>query len=262
MAQDVYPDTSSDHGRLRGLLDDDHPQYLTRGDQAGFVAVGGGIVTWVSDTLIWSSRLIILSQGFGGAFSSDGYYEMTVPVNGTVVPGVGGASDVAVASGAIPVGVGQALWYLFTSGSPHNSQDGNWRISSSSAAFLPDRNWFLVAVSNSDTGALWFCTDVIIPDGYSIAAGEGVPFGAVAPSTAFGQASNDGGSSAASRADHGHGLPVHSISSHLVGTDIGGGLPASSAFGDPQSLGSGTGAARSDHVHDRTGDGAVHWMTV
>jgi len=115
---------------------------------------GGGVITWDSNGYFNStSRFIVIANGRGAFFSTNGYFSISIPTSGTIL-GVGGASNVTATSAGIPISNWQALYYILPIGSNNASIASNFRIVSyTSDVVIPD-NWVLLAVNNLDTNTL------------------------------------------------------------------------------------------------------------
>jgi len=115
---------------------------------------GGGVITWDSNGYFNStSRFIVIANGRGAFFSTNGYFSISIPTSGTIL-GVGGASNVTATSAGIPISNWQALYYILPIGSGNVSIASNFRIASyTSDVVIPD-NWVLVASRNGDNNTL------------------------------------------------------------------------------------------------------------
>jgi hypothetical protein len=112
---------------------------------------GGGTVTWsASGTFSWTQRFIVIANGNGSHFSTNGYFDIVLPANGSVITGVGGAANVTVTAGAIAIPGWQALYYILPIGGSSPSLAANFRIANYTGAIEIPENWVLVAVRNGD----------------------------------------------------------------------------------------------------------------
>lgn len=209
--------------------------------RAGYGVTGGGTVTWSGSALSWTTRLIVIAQGNGSVFAASGYFDISVPADGTVITGVGGASNVTVASGAIPIGSWTALWYILPIGSSNGTVAANFRVSTYTGAQIYPAEWLLIAVRNDDVSSLRFCTGATLKSGYSLSSGESVSFGSVSSETSFGISASNGSSGQASRSDHTHGTPANPIAYAAV--------TSATSFSISAADGTATTVARSDHTH-------------
>lgn len=115
---------------------------------------GGGSVAYSGGSFYWTSRFIVIANGNGTNFSTAGYFDITVPANGTTITGTGGAANQTVASGGIPVGVWTALYYILPIGSGSGSVAANFRLVTYSGALDVPAHWVLLAVQNGDDSTL------------------------------------------------------------------------------------------------------------
>lgn len=133
---------------------------------------GGGTVTYNSAAeLRWTQRFIIIANGRGAYFSTNGFFDITIPADGTVITGVGGAANQTVVAGGIPIPIWTALYYILPIGSSNVSQPGNFRMVTYTGDLDVPPNWFMVAVRNSDNGgALRLCNGVTLTPGWTSTA--------------------------------------------------------------------------------------------
>lgn len=133
---------------------------------------GGGTVTHNSSgQLRWTERFIVIANGRGTYFGTDGFFNIDIPADGTVITGVGGAANQTVVAGGIPITTWHALYYILPIGSNYLSQAANFRLVNYQADLDIPPNWFLIAVRNSDAGGgLRICTGVTLDGGRSSTA--------------------------------------------------------------------------------------------
>jgi len=118
---------------------------------------GGGTVTCnlVSTFYYvkWSYRFIAISNGRGTSAAPGGYYNISVPAAGTVIPTYGGAVGTRTvdATNGIPLNPWDALYYEIPLTSGVGTVDGNFRIVHYAADFQVPANWLLLAVMNGDS---------------------------------------------------------------------------------------------------------------
>lgn len=135
--------------------------------KAGFSVTGGGTITVNgSGYVYWSTRFIIISASNSSNFSTNGYFDITVPTSGTVT-GVGGASDVVATGSGIPLSSWQALYYILPIGSSNGSVAGNFRVVSYNSTFEVPYNWVLLCVKNGDDGLFYFPQGLVMAGGTS-----------------------------------------------------------------------------------------------
>jgi hypothetical protein len=116
---------------------------------------GGGIRGVDSIGIKWSQRLILMGAG-KNARSLSGYFEVTLPPDGTVIPvhnPLGGASTSVVASGRIPMTVWWALYYDVPLGQTATSDPARFHIVNYSGTdgFEVPETWVLICVRNGDS---------------------------------------------------------------------------------------------------------------
>lgn len=115
-----------------------------------FMMSGGGVkraspsrIQWADSFYLHGPRLTAVQAGQ--------FYQITMPANGTVITGVGGAANATIAStgnyaGLIPLADWQSLWYLVpTTSTTTTSVAANFRIASYTASFQMPDNAVLVA---------------------------------------------------------------------------------------------------------------------
>jgi len=131
------------------------------------ISGGGTITVDASYNVLWSARFIIISNGSGSNFSTDGYFEITCPVSGTIT-GVGGASNVTATAAGIPLGAWQAIYYILPIGSSNGSLPANFRVAQYTSTLDIPHNWVLICVRNSDTGVVTFNNGITLSGGQSL----------------------------------------------------------------------------------------------
>lgn len=112
---------------------------------------GGGILSFNSSGYFkWSSRFIVMANGDGSYFSTNGYFDINCPTSGTIT-GVGGASNKTATANGIPLGSWEALYYILPIGSSNASVAANFRVCRYNVDVDIPANWLLLAVKNSDS---------------------------------------------------------------------------------------------------------------
>jgi len=115
---------------------------------------GGGVRKTTSGGISWSQRFILMGAGRGFA-GGNGYYEITMPPDGTVIPMYGstGGASVTVAGGIIPMNGWRALYYDVPFGSVQTSDPARFRMIDYTAATTQEipPTWVLVATRNVDS---------------------------------------------------------------------------------------------------------------
>jgi hypothetical protein len=97
-----------------------------------------------------------------------------MPANGSVITGVGGASNITVSGGTVVIPPWQALYYVLPIGGSNASADANFRIASYTSAFQVPENWVLVALRNGDDNSLKLGTGVILKLGQTSSNGSAI----------------------------------------------------------------------------------------
>jgi hypothetical protein len=134
------------------------------------ISGGGTITVNASGSVLWSSRFIVISNGNGADFSTNGYFDINCPVSGTIT-GVGGAANVTATAAGIPLTAWQAIYYILPIGSSNSSVAANFRVASYTAALDVPYNWVLVCVRNGDNGQVYFSAGYTLALDQSIATG-------------------------------------------------------------------------------------------
>lgn len=120
------------------------------------VMSGGGVRGVSSTGVNWSQRFILMGAGISDLVPN-GYFNIDMPPDGTVIPIHSGAADsTTVAAGTIPMINWQALYYDVPYGIVTSaSQPGNFHIVYYTGGddFQVPPNWVLIAVRNGDTRA-------------------------------------------------------------------------------------------------------------
>lgn len=130
---------------------------------------GGGTITFDSSGyLLWSTRFIVISNGRGTHFGTQGYFDINCPTSGTIT-GVGGAANVTATAAGIPIGTWQALYYILPIGSSSTSVAANFRVASYTADLVVPDDWLLLAVRNGDTGQ-----GIYLHNGYRLEVGQSI----------------------------------------------------------------------------------------
>lgn len=135
--------------------------------KAGFNVTGGGnkAVRHVSAGVVnvtWSARFIVIGNGRGSDLAPAGYFDIGMPANGTVIPGVGAAGSVTVSGGFIQLSAWHSLYYILPLGGASGTVAANFRVVgySDNDHVIPE-HWVLVAQNNSDnlagTGEVRWC---------------------------------------------------------------------------------------------------------
>ena len=126
--------------------------------KANTLMTGGGTVTFTGGNLAWTNRFIVISDGYGSQFSTNGYFDISQPASGTTIPYVGlsGGGSATVTASGVPLAAWEALYYILPIGSSNTTTPANFRIAywGANATFTVPENWVLIAVLNGDDGNL------------------------------------------------------------------------------------------------------------
>lgn len=111
---------------------------------------------WNGSTVRWGGRILTIAAGRGPLWASAGYFQFAVPADGTVINGTGGAADVTVSGGRIPISIHQALYAVPVIGG--GPADYTYRLYgyTSGEFYIPDHAIFICANSEND-GVLRTC---------------------------------------------------------------------------------------------------------
>lgn len=108
------------------------------------------VLTWDGSNLKFDTFLAA-GAGRGLHWGTDGYYTIAMPANGTTVKGFGGASDTAVATGAIPIAAKTALYFEPYIAGPNTTLAGNFRLVGVTSDYVVPQHWILLAVHSEVT---------------------------------------------------------------------------------------------------------------
>lgn len=126
------------------------------------VLTGGGTRTVTATGFKWSTRFIALGAGHDAQIPG-GYFDITMPPDGTVIPYLGHTTitSVTVSGGYItPPSAWAALYYIPPLGQTFTSVPANFRMVDYRADFTPPSNWILINVRNTDNlSPMWVWGD-------------------------------------------------------------------------------------------------------
>jgi hypothetical protein len=131
--------------------------------KAGFNVTGGGAITRdAASGIKWAQRFIVIANGNGSTFSTDGYFSINMPGDGTVITGVGGSGNITVTGGYISLTAWSALYYILPIGSSNGTVNANFRVVSYTSSVSIPATWILVAVHNGEAGndTITFCNRI------------------------------------------------------------------------------------------------------
>lgn len=140
----------------------DRINLLLQIQRQNFMLSGGGIKRASPTRLQWGDSFYAHAPRLT-ATQAGQFYQITMPANGTVITGVGGAANATIAStgnyaGLIPLADWQSLWYLLpTTSTTTTSVAANFRIASYTSSFQMPDNAVLVAwrYGGSDKTVYW-----------------------------------------------------------------------------------------------------------
>lgn len=157
------PGTPADETALRTYTDDAEVAAKVYSDAATLrhrqgalgqrVLTGGGIRKVSSGGIAWSQRFIVMGAGRSIAFPS-GYFDISIPPDGTVVPVYGSTvgDSVTVASGYLPLAAWRAVYYDLPFGSTLTSNPANFKVVSYTTTMIDiPPTWILIATRNGDS---------------------------------------------------------------------------------------------------------------
>jgi hypothetical protein len=118
----------------------------------GTLVNGGGVRTATATGVSWSQRLIGLGAGRHLDMAPDGYFEMYVPADGTVIPVIGHLTQTSatVSGGIIPLNNWQALYYAPPLGASRASDPSRFYIASYNTPFEVPPTWVPLVWRNGD----------------------------------------------------------------------------------------------------------------
>ena len=118
---------------------------------APVVATGGSTWRATLTGIGWRNRIILHGLGRGSTWSSTGLWEISVPPDGTVIPGYGGSAGATVTAGEVPMAAWEVLYVeLPPPGSGTLVPAGSYRLVGTSADFTLPESWLPVVARNGD----------------------------------------------------------------------------------------------------------------
>lgn len=126
------------------------------------LATTSGAITYDGGGVAWANRIIFMPLGrdAGSDGSGDGYFEILMPANGSVLTGVGGAPNKTVTGGRIPLAGWDAIYAIPSWGATGNSSitSASLVVVSYTVAYdIPD-DWILVCTKSGDADFVRWCT--------------------------------------------------------------------------------------------------------
>jgi len=142
--------------------------------RANNIITGGGTITRTGNRIKFDRRFIVISNGRGTYFSTNGFFNIEMPTEGTTIDvlGTSGQTTTTTNADGIELNSWQALYYILPIGSSNTSIDDNFRVvgyNTGTEVIIP-ANWVLIAYRNSDSQSekLW------VIGKYGLKAGESV----------------------------------------------------------------------------------------
>ena len=134
---------------------------------ANNISGGGTISVDSSYNVKWDYRLIMIANGRGSNFAVSGYWDIFTPAAGTVITGVGGASNATVVSAGIPMAIWTALYYILPIGTGNGTNNGNFRLVNYTADVDIPSDWVFICLRNGDDGYVHFANGIVLGQGQS-----------------------------------------------------------------------------------------------
>jgi hypothetical protein len=117
--------------------------------------LGGGVVEWTGGGISWSSRFLIgISEGSGPHWADSGFFQLNMPANGSVIPGVGGHPGATVTGGYIPFAGWDVLYAICDVGASATISAKNLRLASYTSRMLVPSNWVVIAQNDGDANSV------------------------------------------------------------------------------------------------------------
>ena len=141
---------------------------LAEAVRSRFNLTGGGTISVnTSAGIAWSTRFILMNNGRGTTYGTNGYFDISMPADGTVITGLGGASNYTVAGGVIVLGSWSALYYILPIGASNTSVAANFRLVGYTTDVDIPPEWVLICQRNGDNGQFYFPGGISLNLGYS-----------------------------------------------------------------------------------------------
>ena len=120
---------------------------------------GGTKVAVLAWGVSWSQRFICIAQGRGATQATSGYFDITMPADGTVITGHGGSANRnmgSVIAGFLKMETWEKLWYELPLGYNSASLAANFHVTNYTSDFdIPD-NWVCICTHNNDSGLFYW----------------------------------------------------------------------------------------------------------
>jgi archaellum component FlaF (FlaF/FlaG flagellin family) len=140
-----------------GLVQND---FYRDGGKPNLVMTAAGTITYTdAGFLSWTGRIIMLGGGTGNgtnnqAFSASGFYDITMPPVGTVIPGAGGNGNITVTAAGIRLTTWGTLYYRLSGGN-NASIASNFVWVGFGTTFAVTADMVVVATCNQETGSTY-----------------------------------------------------------------------------------------------------------
>ena len=137
--------------------------------QSSNLLTGGGTVSVSAAWEVkWSYRFITISNGKGSGLSTSGYFSINMPAAGTVITGVGGATNKTVTANGIPIAGWETLYYILPVGGSESTVNANFRVVNYTADVTIHSTWVKICSKNDDDSYIDFACGVSLRNNTSI----------------------------------------------------------------------------------------------
>ena len=123
--------------------------------RSGINITGGGTVSFIGGFFQWTTRFIVMGNGYGTHFSTNGYFDIGPVASGVTITGAGGHANVTTTTSGVPMVGWDALYYILPIGFGNTFVPANLRIVGFSAALEVPDDWVLLGIYNNDLTTLW-----------------------------------------------------------------------------------------------------------
>lgn len=118
---------------------------LQNGWLANTLLMGGSLLKATSTGVSWTGVFTLAGNAKGSVYGTSGYFEISMPANGTVITNASDATTATVASGEIPLIADQTLWYIPPINAAFGSVTANFRITDrDGTAWQVPAHWIMV----------------------------------------------------------------------------------------------------------------------
>ena len=137
--------------------------------QSSNLLTGGGTVSVSAAWEVkWSTRFITISNCTGSGLSTSGYFSINMPAAGTVITGVGGATNKTVTANGIPIADWETLYYILPVGGGETTVNANFRVANYTANVTIPSTWVKICSKNGDGSYIDFACGVSLRNNTSI----------------------------------------------------------------------------------------------